>query len=61
MNYLVLLPVVCGVSFMIEHEFCMAADISKILEGRTVKLGWAQTMQTDLLFHLSASGPCLTQ
>lgn len=31
LNYLVLFPVVWRVSFMIEHEFCMAADISKIL------------------------------
>lgn len=29
--------------------------------GRTVKLGWAQTQQTDLLFHPSAAGPRLTR
>lgn len=44
LNYLVLVPVVWRAPFMIEHEFCMAADISKILAiGGVHKLGWAQT------------------
>lgn len=60
LNYLVLLPVVWRVSFMIEHEFCMAADISKILAMGDLA-SWAQTRRADLLFHPSAEGPRLTR
>lgn len=51
---------------MIEYEFCMTADISKILAMVDLS-SWAghglgaRTRGTDLLFHSSAAGPCLTQ
>lgn len=49
---------------MIEHEFCMAADILKILAGgRGVQLGWggARARANRPLFQPSAAEPRLTR
>ena len=56
LNYLALIPVVWRLSFMIEHEFCMAADISKILAMGELSSWAEQTPQTVPLFHVSAAG-----
>lgn len=61
LNYLALIPVVWRLSFMIEHEFCMAADISKILAMGELSSWAEQTPQTDPLFHVSAAGLRLTR
>lgn len=61
LNYLALIPVEWRLSFMIEHEFCMAADISKILAMGELSSWAEQTPQTDPLFHVSAAGLRLTR
>lgn len=61
LNYLALIPVEWRLSFMIEHEFCMATDISKILAMGELSSWAEQTPQTDPLFHVSAAGLRLTR